>query len=279
MLLLLQMVSLTSTASPPRYAEATGPGVRFRDNSLEQIDDDDVAAASSNSSFKVKMGPASSGDKGKNVLKVWDTDVKFIENDEPGSDVLNARNNYWYLQHSGGEEFLSDPPPQNEDENAEIDARCLTSSGASADATTDVSNHKPMESGIQICAFRHEDAPASARIAGSGESPAGREAVVRLEGSVPLETKLGRAYPNPTSGGVTVPFALSPEGEGAVRVDVFDVRGRRVRTLLSGRLPAARYELSWPGVDQSGGRVSPGIYFVRFNAGGDVQTSKITMLR
>jgi hypothetical protein len=263
-----------------RDAEATGPGVRFRDNSLEQIDFNDIATASTNSSFKVKMGPASSSDRGKNVLKVWDSDVRFIENDEPGSDVLNAKNNYWYLQHSGSEEFLSQLPPMDEDENAEIDKRCRTSTGDyySADATTDVSDHKLFETGIVVCASRHPDAPGSARLAGVG--PGGRpEQLLRVGGDIPLETSLGAPYPNPMSDGIAIPFALSRMGERDVRLDVYDVTGRRVLAVHRGPLDAGRYRTVWSGRDASGTRVSPGVYFVRLSASRYTRTTKVTVLR
>ena len=52
-----------------------------------------------------------------------------------------------------------------------------------------------------------------------------------------------------------------------VRLEIFDLEGRRVRTLLRGEQPAGWHELQWTGrVD--GGEVGAGIYFVRFKAEG-----------
>ena len=175
------------------------------------------------------------------------------------------------------------PPPPEEDEHPEITARCLTSLGGSADATTDVSANKPTETGILICAERHSLAPTGARlsgaIAGSLDERAGLDALVRIEGSIPRETRLGQPYPNPSTHRITVPFALSPDGEGAVRLDVYDVTGRRVRTLMGSSLAAARYEIGWAGADDSGKRVAPGTYFVRLRSGEGTHTAKVTVLR
>jgi hypothetical protein len=166
-----------------------------------------------------------------------------------------------------------------EDENEKIDARCLTSGGSSADATTDVSDHKLFETGIVVCASRHPDAPGSARLAGVGlgGSP---DQLLRVGGDIPLETSLGAPYPNPMSDGIAIPFALSRTGaEGDVRLDVYDVTGRRVLAVHRGPLDAGRYRTVWSGRDASGTRVSPGVYFVRLSASRYTRTTKVTVLR
>jgi hypothetical protein len=169
-----------------------------------------------------------------------------------------------------------------EGEAEEIDRRCRTTTGGnfSADATTDVSGYRKTETGIAACSDRPA-APGASRAAGAVSTASLQTPtdLVRLEGDIPRETRLGQPFPNPTFGGITIPFALSRDHQGDVRVDVFDVTGRRVRSVTRGRLSAARYELAWPGVDESGKRVSPGTYFVRLRAGEYVRTTKINVLR
>lgn len=75
------------------------------------------------------------------------------------------------------------------------------------------------------------------------------------------------AFPNPTSGACSFSFDLPSERQ--VRVDVFDVNGRLIRTLLEGVRPAGRHAVHWDGAEQSGALLSQGLYFVRIRAGAD----------
>jgi flagellar basal-body rod modification protein FlgD len=60
-----------------------------------------------------------------------------------------------------------------------------------------------------------------------------------------------------------VRLVLSLEAPGAVTVDVHDSRGRRVRRLHAGPLPAGRHGFAWDGLDEAGRAAPPGVYFVR----------------
>jgi len=72
---------------------------------------------------------------------------------------------------------------------------------------------------------------------------------------------------------------LSMPSPGAARVDVYDVRGRAVATLLDGRLGAGEHRIAWRGMDSSGGRAPSGIYFVRATVDGWAETRKLLLLR
>jgi len=48
-----------------------------------------------------------------------------------------------------------------------------------------------------------------------------------------------------------------------VRLDVYDVAGRRIRSLVTGVQAAGAHRLSWDGLDDDGFRVRPGAYFAR----------------
>lgn len=65
--------------------------------------------------------------------------------------------------------------------------------------------------------------------------------------------------PNPASGMVRLGF--STPGDARVRLDVFDITGRRVRVLHAGSMIAGVHELVWDLRDASGQRVAPGLYF------------------
>lgn len=84
------------------------------------------------------------------------------------------------------------------------------------------------------------------------------------------------AYPNPFADGVNLTLDVPP-GMGPTEVTVFDVLGRRVRTLLQGWSNAGPQRLEWDGLDEGGRAVAPGFYFVRMKAGDHVQS--LTVLR
>ncbi len=76
-------------------------------------------------------------------------------------------------------------------------------------------------------------------------------------------------YPNPFNPGTRIDFQV-PE-QSHVRVTVFDVLGRPVRTLVDGDLPASGgtpYFVLWDGTDRTGRNVASGVYFYRMEATG-----------
>lgn len=79
-------------------------------------------------------------------------------------------------------------------------------------------------------------------------------------------TALGPAYPNPSMRHVRVGFDLARASHATV--EVYDLRGARVRTLCDREFPAGRHELAWEGEDDRGRAVAPGVYLVRFRADG-----------
>src|SRR5262249_9419373 len=52
---------------------------------------------------------------------------------------------------------------------------------------------------------------------------------------------------------------------GRVQVNVYDVAGRRVRTLADRVFPAGEQELQWDGTDDAGNKLGRGVYFVKSN--------------
>jgi len=93
---------------------------------------------------------------------------------------------------------------------------------------------------------------------------------------VPREWALRRIYPNPLNARTSI--RLEVPRSGTVNLAIFDVMGRAVRTLVDGELPAGVHEVSWDGHNDSGARVSSGVYLVRFRAH-DFSVSKKVLLR
>lgn len=89
---------------------------------------------------------------------------------------------------------------------------------------------------------------------------------------------LGPVRPNPTRAEATITFELPKPL--AVTLDVLDLSGRRVRTLLASReLPTGRHQFIWDGTDASDAAQGTGIYWVRMNAAGRVLSRSLVLLR
>lgn len=92
---------------------------------------------------------------------------------------------------------------------------------------------------------------------------------------------LGPPRPNPSRGLARLSFTLpaaAPEGE-PVRLVVFGTDGRRMRTLVDGRLAAGRHEVSWDARDGDGRPVPTGLYFCRLEWMGRTLERKLAVLR
>ena len=92
----------------------------------------------------------------------------------------------------------------------------------------------------------------------------------------PTALRLEIPAPNPSRGEVRFGLALPADGE--VRVEVFDVAGRLVRTLASGRWPAGTNAVTWDGRDAQGHPVSAGLYLVRAAGPGGEARRKVVRL-
>ncbi|WP_162899581.1 T9SS type A sorting domain-containing protein [Salinibacter ruber] len=93
----------------------------------------------------------------------------------------------------------------------------------------------------------------------------------RAENVLPNEVRL-TSYPNPIRQQGTLEYALPEARE--VSLQVYDVLGRKVKTLARGQKEAGRHR-----VDLQTRRLSSGIYFGRLKAGGQTRTQKITVVR
>jgi hypothetical protein len=79
-------------------------------------------------------------------------------------------------------------------------------------------------------------------------------------------------YPNPFNFTAGIHYNL-PEPT-VVKIDIYDIMGRRVETLVNGRQPAGYHQIKWDATE-----FSSGIYFYRVQAGGLTATKKMTLLK
>ncbi|MEZ4386453.1 MAG: FlgD immunoglobulin-like domain containing protein [Candidatus Krumholzibacteriia bacterium] len=102
-------------------------------------------------------------------------------------------------------------------------------------------------------------------------------------GSVPVAAPEAPArlqlagHPNPFNPRIILELSLPRDGH--VAVDIFDVRGRKVRALLADDQPAGVQQLAWDGTDNRGRAVGAGLYFARLRTQGGERVLMVTMLK
>lgn len=84
---------------------------------------------------------------------------------------------------------------------------------------------------------------------------------------------LAQNSPNPFRGATTIAFQLPASGR--VRLEILDVQGRLVRTLVDRVFGSGEYEETWDGGRDDGGRATAGIYFYRLTVPGGSATRKM----
>ena len=95
--------------------------------------------------------------------------------------------------------------------------------------------------------------------------------------AVPTEYSLEQNYPNPFNATTLIQFGL-PEA-GAVKLVLYDLQGRLVRTLVADDLKAGYHSALWDGKSASGDMAASGVYFCRLQAGGFTTVRKMTLVR
>ncbi|MDX1547567.1 MAG: FlgD immunoglobulin-like domain containing protein [Rhodothermales bacterium] len=85
-------------------------------------------------------------------------------------------------------------------------------------------------------------------------------------------------YPNPFNPVTQITYTL-PHPDAAVRLEVFDVAGRRVRVLFDGSQPAGTHQVTWDGTDAAGRPVPSGVYLSRLRAGRLVEVHRMLLVK
>jgi hypothetical protein len=88
---------------------------------------------------------------------------------------------------------------------------------------------------------------------------------------------LSQNSPNPFTASTRISFSTAERGP--LVISVYDVTGRRVRTLVNRRTEAGRSSVEWDGQNETGEELPSGVYFVRMEAGHSLFERKMTLLR
>lgn len=95
---------------------------------------------------------------------------------------------------------------------------------------------------------------------------------------VPSAFRVFGAAPNPFSSGTALRFEV-PGGGADVTVDIFDVAGRRVRTVSRGFRDPGAHVVTWNGLNDAGRQASTGVYFYRITSGAFSESRKMMLVR
>jgi hypothetical protein len=95
--------------------------------------------------------------------------------------------------------------------------------------------------------------------------------------NVPATFSLSQNYPNPFNPVTTIAYSLPERSQ--VMLEIFNVLGQRVKTLVSAVQPAGRHSIVWDAKDEQGKDVASGIYFYRLEAGEFSESKKMVILK
>lgn len=102
--------------------------------------------------------------------------------------------------------------------------------------------------------------------------------LARLEnGALPGEARLLPNYPNPFNSSTTICYSLPAAAEACLQV--YDLHGRRVRTLSRGIQTAGEHEVAWDGCDEAGRVVASGLYFYKLSGEGFSLSRRMFLVR
>ena len=97
------------------------------------------------------------------------------------------------------------------------------------------------------------------------------------DGELPTMFALRQNSPNPFRDGTAMAFNLPTAAR--TKINVYNVAGRKIATVVDREFPAGRHSVEWNGTDSAGGHVPAGIYFYRLEAGSHTSTKKMIVLR
>ncbi len=95
--------------------------------------------------------------------------------------------------------------------------------------------------------------------------------------SNPVSFTLLQNYPNPFNPTTTIAYSL--DKPAMVKLAIFNINGRLVRTLVDGRQTSGSHSVLWDGLDNGGNKVSSGVYFYVLNVDAQRSIKKMTMLK
>jgi len=97
------------------------------------------------------------------------------------------------------------------------------------------------------------------------------------EEPLPAVTKLHGNFPNPFNPETVINFSLKENGQ--VNLNVYNLKGERIRTLVAGEIPAGDHSVIWSGDDDNGNKTSSGLYIYKLTAPDYTSVKKMILMK
>lgn len=95
--------------------------------------------------------------------------------------------------------------------------------------------------------------------------------------NVPLVTGLHSVYPNPFNPKTNISFSVQEKGTASV--NIYNLKGQKVKTLLGSTVAAGQHSVVWDGTDDNGRAMASGVYFCRMEAGSHRSSLKMILMK
>ncbi len=112
---------------------------------------------------------------------------------------------------------------------------------------------------------------------GSAEGVMVHAEIAKNGSELPADFALEQNYPNPFNPETQIEFSLPTPSQ--VELAIYNVLGQQVKVLAAGELPAGTHSLTWNGTDEGNRAVASGIYLYRLQAGTNVFSRKMMLLK
>jgi len=99
-----------------------------------------------------------------------------------------------------------------------------------------------------------------------------------LDDQLPLVTKVDQNYPNPFNPETRIAFSIANKEQFA-KLEIFNIKGQKVKTLVNEELEVGKYSVVWKGNDTSGRKVASGVYFYKFDTNNYHNIKKMLLLK
>ena len=99
-----------------------------------------------------------------------------------------------------------------------------------------------------------------------------------LDDQLPLVTKVDQNYPNPFNPETKIAFSIANKEQFA-KLEIFNIKGQKVKTLVNEELEVGKYSVIWKGNDISGRKVASGVYFYKFDTDDYHNIKKMLLLK
>ena len=99
-----------------------------------------------------------------------------------------------------------------------------------------------------------------------------------ISGEAPfMRFELGQNYPNPFNPSTTIKYELN--SSGSVRLQIFDIKGELIKTLVNDFQNSGNYEVVWNGTNSRGEKLTSGVYFYSIKTKDNISTKKMILLK